>query len=125
LRCYAGRVLGKILELGVPTHVVSVTANILVKQFLVFALFQHQHVRILTQVFAEVSQIHFTAELAAFDQSDATGNRAALDRRLRESDLVINLECSRLDSDRFRERSDCRVLFHNHEIDSVANELAG
>jgi hypothetical protein len=58
------------------------TSDKLIKQLLVLALFQHQHVRILAEIFTEVSKVHFTANLAAFDQPHTTRNRAALDRRL-------------------------------------------
>src|SRR5215217_3414638 len=100
------------------------SANKFVQQLLVPALFEHQHVRILAEVFAEISEMHFSADLAALDQPHATRNRAAFNSRLRQSDLLVNLQRAGLNADRFRKARDRVVLLDEHEIDPVPDELA-
>ena len=93
------------------------------KQFLMPPLFDDQEKRIRTHTFAERSQKHLAADFTAFDQAHFFGDRAERDQVVSEFDLLINFQCSRLHTDRFRIRCGGRFFVDDLEIDVKANEL--
>src|SRR5215203_4907947 len=105
-------------------HAMTVSANELIEEFLVPALFEHQHERILAEVFAELCQMHLTTDLATCDQPHSIGNRAMFDRGLRQPNLFVDLQRARLNADRLRKARDRIVLFYDHKIDPIPDELA-
>jgi hypothetical protein len=115
--------LRKVRKRCLPAHVLTVGFNKVVQQMLVLALFDDQQVRKRTFTFAERRQRHFCLRLTSFQKSNSVCNQSLVHQALCEIDLLVDLERSCLDANRFRVGRDAFSFVDDREIDSVSDQL--
>jgi hypothetical protein len=97
---------------------VAIRLDEIVKQRLMFPLFNHQDERVRAHALTDIGEIDLAAYFTADDHPRAFGLPTQVDKFVGKSDLFVDLERAGLNSDRFRMRSSRLVLVDDDETDA-------
>ena len=103
-----------------PANITALTLQILVKKPFVLALFKHKQERVATESLSEVGQINFADDLSAFEHADFSGNYALGNCFRCETDLFVDFEGARVNTERFGKRRDAFVFVNDDKINTVS-----
>lgn len=115
--------LRKICELGLPVNFAAAALQVIVEELFILTLLQQEYERIAAHAFAETREMQFAANFAVYEKPSLIGNRALLDRRLRQVHLLVNLERARVYTDGFGKRSYTLLLLDDQKIDAIPLQL--
>src|SRR5687768_9851687 len=87
------------------------------------ALLDEKHEWVRTHSFPKFAKIGLATHYASDYQPSSFSDSAQLNKLVRQTDLLVDLKCARLNTDRLRVRSRRFVFVEDHKVDAVPYKL--